>query len=398
MDSALKQITTNRAALRIAVGSLFFLAGLCFASWTSRIVTIQHTMHLSNAGLGAVLFSLPVGLMCSLPFSGWIITKIGSKRLLVGAVLVYGFALVSLGLSQNIFQLVVSLFCYGFAGNTLNISVNTQAAATESLYNKPIMASFHGLWGLGGFTGAGIGIFMIGHGISPFYHFTAILAILVVGIIISSGHLYNDAEVAKKPSSSSITFRQRINEFFQKISKLFAPLIPLGTIAFCSMICEGAMFDWSNVYLKQVILAPPELVGIGFTAFMSTMASGRFIADRFVHRYGLKRTLQISGSLTASGLLIAVFFPYFYTTIAGFLLVGAGVCSVVPMVYSAAGKSKTTSAGVAITVVSTIGFTGFLVGPPVIGFIAGLATLRVSFLLIACMGASVAVLATRARL
>jgi len=139
-------------------------------------------------------------------------------------------------------------------------------------------------------------------------------------------------------------------------------------------------------------------VGVGFTAFMSTMASGRFIADKFAHRYGLKRTLQISGSLTTAGLLIAVFLPYFYTTIAGFLLVGVGVCSVVPMIYSAAGKSKNTSPGVAITIVSTIGFVGFLVGPPVIGFIASLATLRASFLLIALMGASVVALSTRAKL
>ncbi|MFI5139234.1 MAG: MFS transporter [Sphingobacteriales bacterium] len=391
MDTTIKPVTIHKTTLRIAVGAMFFMAGLCFASWTSRIVTIQHTMGLSYAALGAVLFSLPVGLMCSLPFSGWIITKIGSKKLLLGAVMFYGFALVSLGLSQNTFQLIISLFCYGFAGNTINISVNTQAVAVESLYSKPIMASFHGLWSLGGFTGAGIGIFMIGHGVSPFHHFIAILVVLSIGVFISSGYLYDDAGGAKKSSSSSVTF--------QTIIKLFIPLFTLGTIAFCSMICEGAMFDWSNIYFKKVVLAPPSLVGVGFAAFMSTMAAGRwFFADRFAHRYGLKRTLQVSGSLTAAGLLIAAFLPYFYTTIAGFLLVGVGVCAVVPMVYSAAGKSKEMSPGVAITVVSTIGFVGFLVGPPVIGFIAGLATLQASFLFIAIMGASVVVLSSRAKL
>jgi MFS family permease len=391
MDATLKPITMHRTTLRIAVGALFFMAGLCFASWTSRIVTIQNTMGLSNAALGAVLFSLPVGLMCSLPFSGWIITKIGSKKLVLGAIMLYGFALISLGLSQNTFQLVLSLFCYGFAGNTLNISVNTQAVAAEGLYSKPIMASFHGLWSVGGFAGSLIGIFMIGHGISPFYHFIVILAILVIGVFIFSGNLHDDAETAKGSSQSSVSFKT--------IIKLFAPLMTLGTIAFCSMICEGAMFDWSNIYLKKVILAPPYLVGFGFAAFMSTMASGRlFIADKFARRYGLKRTLQVSGSLTATGLLIAVLFPYFYTTIAGFLLVGVGVCAVVPMVYSTAGKSKAMSPGVAITVVSTIGFIGFQVGPPLIGFIADLGTLRASFLFIALMGTSVVVLASRAKL
>src|SRR5471030_3282035 len=111
MDSTVRPITIHRTTLRIAVGSLFFMAGLCFASWTSRIVTIQHTMGLSYAALGAVLFSLPVGLMCSLPFSGLIITKIGSKNLLLGAIAVYGLALLSLGLAQNTVQLIICLFC-----------------------------------------------------------------------------------------------------------------------------------------------------------------------------------------------------------------------------------------------------------------------------------------------
>ena len=158
------------------------------------------------------------------------------------------------------------------------------------------------------------------------------------------------------------------------------------------------MFDWSVIYFKKVVLAPTALVGIGFTAFMCTMAGGRFIADWFAHRYGLRRILQTSGTLTVTGLLIAVIFPYFYTAMAGFLLVGAGVSSVVPMVYSAAGRSKTMAPGVALAAVSTIGFIGFLFGPPIIGFIAGLATLRASFVFIAFMGTCVVVLSTKAEL
>lgn len=389
MDTIVKPITTNRTTLRIAVGALFFMAGLTFASWASRIATVQQTMDLSDAALGAVLFSLPVGLFLSLPFSGWIITKIGSKRLLLSAIMVYGIALVSLGLAKNTFQLVICLICYGFASNAVNISVNTQAVAAEKLYDKPIMASFHGLWSLAGFTGAGIGTFMIANGIDPFHHFIVILGVLTLGVIIASRYLYEDAGVVTG-SSDSLPLRKRLS--------LIIPLFTLGSIAFCSMICEGAMFDWSVVYFKKVITAPIALQGAGFTAFMLTMATGRFVADWFAHRFGLKRTLQVSGTLTTTGLLIAVIFPYFYTAMAGFLLVGAGVSSVVPMVYSAAGKSKTMSPGVALAAVSTIGFMGFLIGPPVIGFIAGLATLRASFVFIAIMGTSVVVLSTRAKI
>jgi MFS family permease len=382
IDSPGLPVLTSKKALRIAVGAMFFMAGLSFSSWASRIATVQQTMGLSDAALGAVLFSLPVGLMCSLPFSGWIITKIGSKKLLTSALLLYAIALVTLGMAQNTFQLIICLICFGFCSNAVNISVNTQAVITEELYKKPILASFHGLWSLAGFAGAGIGTFMIAKGIAPFHHFLLMLGVIAIGVIVAMRYLKDD-----KVASAGPVFVMPDHS-----------LIKLGIIAFCSMICEGAMFDWSVIYFKKVVLAPTALVGIGFTTFMFTMAGGRFVADWFAHRYGLKRTLQVSGSLTATGLLIAVAFPYVYTAMAGFLLVGAGVSSVVPMVYSAAGKSKTMQPGVALAAVSTIGFMGFLVGPPIIGFIAGIATLRASFVLIAAMGISVVVVSTKAKI
>ncbi|MDO3640552.1 MFS transporter [Mucilaginibacter sp. L3T2-6] len=387
---SIKPVHTRRT-LRIAVGVLFFMAGLCFSSWASRIATVQQNLGLTDAALGAVLFSLPVGLMLSLPFSGWAITKIGSKKVLLSAIVVYGIFLSCLGLAENTFQLIICLVCFGFASNAVNISVNTQAVATERMYERPIMASFHGLWSLAGFVGAGIGTAMIANHINPFRHFITVLVILATGVAVASRYLVDDTGVAPRDKKAvSISLRERLKQMM--------PLLTLGSIAFCSMICEGAMFDWSVIYFKKVVVAPIALQGAGFTAFMLTMASGRFVADLFAGRFGLKRTLQVSGSLTLTGLLIAVIFPHLYTAMAGFMLVGVGVSSVVPMVYSAAGRSKTMSAGVALAAVSTIGFIGFLVGPPVIGFIAGLATLRASFVFIAIMGMSVVILSTRAKL
>jgi MFS family permease len=179
--------------------------------------------------------------------------------------------------------------------------------------------------------------------------------------------------------------------------RILWPLIILGVIAFCSMICEGTMFDWSGVYFKKVIKAPDGMAGIGYAAFMSTMASFRFIADWLTTRLGARRVLQLSGALTASGLLIAVLLPYFATAIFGFLLVGAGVSSVVPLVYSAAGKSKTMSAGMALAAVSTIGYLGFLVGPPLIGFVAQASSLSISFSIIALMGTCIAIMGSRVK-
>lgn len=369
--------------IRAAVAAMFFMTGLCFSSWASRIATIQQKLSLSDAELGGVLFALPVGLMLSLPLSGWAVTKIGSRRLLAVALITYGLMLITLGAATEVYQLVICLVLFGLASNATNISVNTQAVATEALYKKPIMASFHGLWSMAGFIGAGIGTLMIGQNISPMPHFMIIAVITILSVIFCWSYLHNDKNPVKTGAAFAIPDKS---------------LLTLGLIAFCSMVCEGAMFDWSVIYFKKIVLAEKAWMAAGYTAFMCTMAMGRFVADRFAARFGLKRTLQVSGILTTLGLLIAVIFPTLTTAIIGFMLVGAGVSSVVPMVYSAAGKSTTMSPGAAIAAVSTISFVGFLIGPPVIGFLAGAFTLKVSFMFIALMGASVVILSTRAKL
>ena len=380
----------SRRTLRFAVSAMFFMSGLCFASWASRIPAIKQYMHLSEAGLGGVLLAIPSGLMCSLPFIGWVIPKIGSRKLLIISILFYGILLVGLGAATNIFQLVACLFCYGFVGNAANISFNTQAVTTERLYEIPIMASFHGIWSVAGFIGAGIGVFMIGNHIIPFHHFIIILVLMIIGTIFTAGKLTDDTRKTEAEEVQVVlSIRERL--------RLMSPLLKLGIIAFCSMICEGAMVDWSGVYFKSVINAHAGWIGAGYFAFMCTMAMGRFTADWFAGKYGLKRTLQLSGLLTAAGLLTSVLFPYLLPSMFGFMLVGAGVSSVVPMIYSSAGKTPNMSPGVALAAVSTIGFSGLLIGPAIIGFIAGIATLRASFLLIACMGMCVAIISTKTK-
>ena len=371
----------SRLTFRAAVGALFFLHGLAFASWASRIPTIQQKLALSESGLGVVLLAIPAGLLFSIPFSGWLVAKLGSRKVVAAALFCYGLILITIGLADTKWQLMLCLFSFGFVGNMSNIAVNTQAVGVEAIYQRPVMASFHGMWSVAGFTAAAIGIVMIGNGIVPYQHFILIALFLIVAI--------------------AIAFRFTLKEDFNKQAagqKVFVmpdkSLINLGIVAFCSMICEGAMFDWSGVYFKKVVMAENAWIGAGYTAFMSTMATGRFIADWFAGKFGIRRTLQLSGVLIASGLLIAVLLPQLVTAIIGFFLVGFGVSSVVPLVYSAAGKSKVMSAGVAIAAVSTIGFLGFLIGPPLIGMIAGLSSLRMSFVLIAAMGLCVSIVAS----
>lgn len=379
---SINAMSSQRAA-RIAVSSLFFLTGLCFASWASRIPAIQQALHLSEGGLGGVLLALPIGSMISMPVAGLLIGRFGSKQVVLTAGLIYAIVLPLIGMVQTPWQLFAVLVLFGFTGNLANIAVNTQAVAVEAMYGRTIMASFHGLWSLAGFTGAAIGALMAGQEIVPYQHFFLITVIAVLIVAVSAKHI-----VAQDVNTQ------------EKQTLLIKPdrfLMILGVIAFCSMICEGTMFDWSGVYFKKVIHAPDGIAGIGYAAFMSTMASFRFIADWLTTRFGARKVLQLSGILTASGLLIAVLLPYFATAIFGFLLVGAGVSSVVPLVYSAAGKSKTLSPGMALATVSTIGYLGFLIGPPLIGFVAQASSLSISFSIIALMGTCIAIMGSRVK-
>ena len=159
---------------RIAVSVFFFIAGLTFSTWASRIPDIKEKLQLSEAGLGSVLFALPVGLMASLLITGWLISRYGSKRVVIGSALLYPAILILLGLASSIFQLVVGLFFFGLLANFVNISMNTQAVGVEGMYGRSIMASFHGLWSLACFAGAAFGNFFVAGGISPFLHFVII--------------------------------------------------------------------------------------------------------------------------------------------------------------------------------------------------------------------------------
>src|SRR5688500_18415396 len=164
-------ISSAVRATRISVSVIVFMHGLCFASRASRIPTIQENLLLTASILGAILFALPVGFFISLPFAGWLVGKIGSKKVATSSAVLYSLSLLSIGASTTILELALSLFSFGFFANLLNISVNTQAVVVERLFNRKLMATFHGLWSLAGFTGAAIGTWMIRSAVSPFQHY-----------------------------------------------------------------------------------------------------------------------------------------------------------------------------------------------------------------------------------
>ncbi|WP_143308303.1 MFS transporter [Chitinophaga vietnamensis] len=373
----------NKRSARIAVSALFFLTGFCFASWASRISDIQQTLHLNDAGLGSVLLALPVGSLVALPVAGVMVSRFGSRHVLIIASVVYAALLPLIGLAKAPWELISILVLFGFSGNMANIAVNTQAVVVEAMYGRSIMASFHGLWSVGGFAGASVGAFLAGLHMAPVYHFLIITAIGWMIVMVAMRNIVQQ-DISSQANQPLFVMPDKF-------------LLTLGIIAMCSMICEGTMFDWSVIYFKRVVRAA-DASGIGYSAFMSTMFLGRFVADWLTMRLGVNRMLLISGILTAGGLLLAVTLPYFIPAIIGFMLVGAGVSSVVPLVYSSAGKSKVLSPGMALAAVSTIGYLGFVFGPPLIGFVAQASSLAVSFSIIAVMGAAIAVMSLKIKL
>jgi MFS family permease len=374
----------NKVQVRIAVAVFFFCQGLSFASWASRIPDIKTSLQLSEAALGSILLALPLGQMLTLPFSGRAVTRFGSKYVLRIAVVGYVVCLTNIGLVTSSWQLALALFAFGIFGNLCNISVNTQAVHAEALYERPIMASFHGIWSTAGFSGALIGSLMMRLNIIPYYHFWVIAALIIILMLFFNKYLL-------------ITPTSKTAASFKTIQWPQGYLLQLGIIAFCCMSAEGCMFDWSGVYFKQVVKAEGSLVSLGYASFMIMMATGRFVGDWLAQRYSRKKMVQLSGILIFAGMLIAVLFPNLITATIGFLIVGFGVSSIIPMVYSTAGKATHVASGIAIATVSSIGFLGFLMGPPLIGYIAELAGLQYSFVVIAILGLGISLMVSRVK-
>jgi MFS family permease len=378
------EILPDKKRIRIAVALFYFSLGLLFASWASRIPDIKTKLHLNDALFGTILFSMPAAQFLMMTFSGRLVTRFGSRKVLIFAIPMYSICLSNIGLVREGWQLAIALFLFGVTGNLCNISVNTQGVAAERLYDRPILASFHGGWSLAGFTGALIGLTMINLKIKPYWHF--ITVILIVWVIIWFNYKYL---VRGKPVMNPDEPKRK---FFNKPDIV---LVQLGIIGFCSMASEGAMFDWSGLYFKDVVMAPSSLVILGYTSFMIMMASGRFLSDFMTSKIGRKRLMQICGIMISTGLYTAVLFPYLISSTIGFMLVGLGVSSIVPSVYSTAGKHAKVPAGIALATVASVSFLGFLMGPPLIGYISQAAGLRYSFAVIGIFGLGITLLVSK---
>src|SRR5688500_3726128 len=308
-----------------------------------------------------------------MPFTGWTIIKKGSRKITIIAALSYCILVPAIPFLPNIFYLAILFFFIGIATGMLDVAMNAQAVMVEQLYKRPIMTSFHALFSIGMMLGAWCGALFIDLGYDLGYHLIIVSGLSLLAVLWANGNLIQD-----KPETVST----HEGPLFRLPNQA---LIGIGIITFCGMLAEGAMSDWSVNYMQNITGASKTLAPIGLSAFATAMTIGRLFGDRVRAFLGDKKMIVIGGSIAFSGLCIAILIPQPYSAVGGFFLVCIGLSSIVLIAYSIAGHTKELPSGVGLAMVTTVGYSGFLFGPPVIGFISDMFTLRVALAVVAVL-------------
>lgn len=373
----------GRRSPRVAVGTVFLLNGLLLASWVPYIPLIKTAHGLGDGALGRVLLAMAVGAVAVLPAAGWLVGRLGSRRvtLLAAAALALGLPVPVIAPSATL--VAVALACFGGANATLDVAMNAQGVAVEAALGRPVLSSFHGLFSLGGLVGAALAVGAMAVGVPAVAHVSAVTvgALAVLGAV--SG--------AMLPSAPRVAARTPVFAWPPR------RLLGLGGLTFCALLAEGAMGDWSAVYLRDDLGTPPALAGAGFAVFSLAMAAGRFGGDRLAARVGPVRLLRLSGGLAAGGLAAALIAGHPTAAIVGAGLVGLGLANSIPVLFGAAGRMPGLAAGTGLAAVATAGYGGFLAGPPAIGLVADALGLPVALGLVALACALIALGAGFAR-
>ena len=356
---------------RIFLSTFFFVSGVCFSSWASRIPTIKTFFGFNEAELGTILLFMPLSSLIGLPVSGWLVARYDSRIPMSFAFVVLALALLSIGFATTGFVLITSLCVFAFSMRVLNISMNTQAIALQKLFDRKINGSFHGLWSTGGIVGVGFSTLMVALNVSISVHLLMVAAVTLVITLFSYRFLLQNDRA--KSGNKLI------------LGKPDPYIAYLGLLVFFAGICEGGMFDWSGIFFKEVVKV--EIFTWGYLTYMICMAISRFASDRFVEKIGMANTFVVSSGFIFFGILLAIIYPTFWPSIIGFCLTGFGTAAIIPMTFTLASGSRKYSPGMAISLIATYGIVGMFIGPPLVGYLAHAFNLRVSFLMFAFSGA-----------
>lgn len=357
---------------RLAVNLYFLVNGFLYANWVSRLPKFQELYEMNNSQTGMALLAIAIGAWLAMPITGWIIVKYGSQKVTAFAAIFFTILVPFIPLMGSIPLLVSLFFIMGISTGLMDVAMNAQAVIVEELYKRPIMSSFHAVFSGGMMIGAGTGALFTKLDSSLFVHLLIITIISLIFVFWSAFHLVPDQpEKVAIENKNESAFRMPTKE-----------LLGIGVIAFCCMLGEGAMADWSTNYMKNIAFSDEALAPIGLGAFSTAMMIGRIFGDQGRMRYGDGKLLIMNSLVALVGVLVLVLFPVPIVVIISLFLIGLGLSVIVPIAYSRAGAMKELGAGVGISMVTTIGYGGFLFGPPIIGFIADWQTLRIAMVFV----------------
>ena len=346
-------MTRPPSRARLAVATVFFVNGAILASWVPHVPLIKARHAFSDGQLGIVLLSMAAGAVLALPAAGWLVGRLGSRIMTALAAVALCLALPLPVLSPTVGLLCLALGVLGACNGTLDVSMNAQAGLVEADYRRPIMSSFHGLFSLGGLAGAAVASVVLWLGVSGSGHVLVVAFVGLCAVGTALFHLVPASEAADGP--------RRV------LVRPTRALIGLGMLAFLALLAEGAMADWSAVYLRDTLRTSPALAAAGFAAFSLAMAVGRLAGDGLAARFGARRVLRASGATAALGLGAALRIDTPLAGVAGCGMVGLGIANIIPLLFSGAGRVPGIPAGTALAAVATTGYLGFLAGPPLIG-------------------------------
>ena len=343
---------------------LFLQHGLVVSTWVSRIPAIKAGLKLPNGIFGLALLSSAFGAVSFITLVGMMISRYGSKKVVVVTGVAFSFCLFPLAIAPNLWTFAGSLFIYGAFAAAMDVSMNSQAVEVERELGKPTMSRFHAMFSIGGMTGAMLGGLVAAHGINPLTHF-------VVSAVINAA-----ASIAVLPILLETHNGAQSGDHRLPFRKMPPVLIALSAIGFCIFLAEGAMADWTAVYLRQNLHAGEGTAAAGYAVFSASMAICRLMGDFITTKLGPMRTVRIASILAGFGLMCALVVPKPEWAMPGYAISGMGFSVIIPLVFGGGGRVKGINSGAGIATVTGIGYVGFIVGPPAIGFVSDLVTLR----------------------
>ena len=353
----------------------FFIAGFGIAAWAPLVPYAKARANLNEGTLGLLLLCLGVGSIIAMPAAGVLASRFGCRRVLTAGTLMICLALPMLATVSSIPLLIAGLFLFGAGLGTVDSTVNLQAVIVERASGKTMMSGFHGLFRLGGIVGAAGVAGLLGLGLSPLQATLVVVVITVAALLKAAPHLL---PYGSKSSGPAFAVPHGVVLF-------------IGCLCFIVFLAEGAVLDWSAVFLSAERGLDEAYAGLGYAAFALTMTAGRLTGDAIVRRLGPTRVIVIGGALAFAGLLLATLLPTWETALLGYALVGAGCSNIVPVLYTAVGKQTVMPEHIAVPAITTLGYAGILAGPAMIGFIAHGSSLSTAFILIAVLLAAVAI-------